>query len=284
LRLFKDRPGVFHILVAIFFFSLMQICVKKVAHLPTQEAVLFRALFSVIACSIIIWRRKLKFFGNNKKDLLGRGISGASALFLFFYGLQVLPLATAVTLQFLSPIFTVLFAAWMMKEPATKKQWLLFLIAFVGVYIINGADPDASKLGIGASILAAIFAGLAYNFVRRLKDTDEPIVVVMYFPLLVLPIFGPYALLTWQMPQGWDWVYLLLIGLFTQIAQIHMTKAYQLEKAADITIFNYLGILLAAVYGYAFFGETVSCIAGLGMLIIVTSVYIAVSTSGKSKT
>src|SRR5690606_26616312 len=116
-----------------------------------------------------------------------------------------------------------------------KIQWLFFGISFAGIAVIKGFDPNISLplflMGLGS----AIFAGLAYNCVRKVKDTDHPLVVVFYFPLMAVPVMGIVSIFNWVTPIGWEWGLLLLMGVLTQIAQVYMTKALQNAEANEIT-------------------------------------------------
>ena len=110
------RKGVVNMLGASLAFSLMQLCVKYLPHLPAVELVFFRSLVSISICLVMMKKLKLNPLGNNRKILLMRGVFGTIALSMFFYTLQQIPLASAVTIQYLSPIFTALFAAIFLKE------------------------------------------------------------------------------------------------------------------------------------------------------------------------
>ena len=151
-----------------------------------------------------------------------RGIFGTTALLLFFYTLQNIPLASAVTLQYLSPIFTAIFAAIFLKEKMKMKQWLYFGISFFGVALIKGFDERISLTFMLIGICSAMFSGIAYTCIRQLKDTEHPLVVVLYFPMVSIPIMSVLSYLNWVPPKGSDWLYLLLMGIFTQIAQEYL--------------------------------------------------------------
>ena len=104
-------------------------------------------------------------------------------------------------------------------------------------------------------------------------------IVVLYFPLVTLPIVTPFALNDWVTPSLRDWMYILVIGVFTQIAQYLMTISYHRQKAADIAIYNYLGIIIAVAIGYYFFNEGFSLLSVAGMILIMSSLVL----SGKKK-
>jgi drug/metabolite transporter (DMT)-like permease len=261
--------GAKYIILSTIFFALMNVGVKYIRRIPAYEIVFFRALVSLAVAYALIKRKGLNPWGNNKPLLIYRGIAGTIALMMYFYTLQHMPLASAVTIQYLSPIFTILIAGVMLKEPARPVQWLFFAISFIGVMMIKGFDMRISVFGLVIGIAAAFFAGLAYNFIRKLKDYDHHLVVVFYFPLVTVPTIGLYTFAHWVIPGPVEWLILILIGLATTAAQIYMTKAYQIEKAANISNYNYLGTVYALILGYFLFGELISvpALIGIGLII-----------------
>ena len=261
-------------IISSFAFSLMHLCVKALPHIPVFELVFFRSLISLLISFTILKNKKIPILGNHKKILFARGLLGVTALTLFFMTLQNIPLASAVTIQYLSPIFTALFAVWILKEKMKNRQWLFFILAFLGVFILKGFDISGqiSYKFIAIGIVSACFSGLAYNCIRLLRKTEHPLVVVFYFPLVATPIMAVLSFFNWVKPQGLDWVYLLLLGIITQVAQIYMTKGIQSDAAGNIMTFKYIGILFAFIYGYFFFGETYSFMSIFGIFILLSGV------------
>ena len=269
MKRFNISPGIKYIFISVIFFALMNVGVKYLKPIPSHEIVFFRALVTLIAGYILIKRQKLNPWGKHKPYLIARGLTGTIALIIYFYTVQNMPLATAVTIQYLSPIFTIIIAGIFLKEPAKPVQWLFFILSFIGVLMLKGFDTRVSLLDLGLGIAAAFFAGLAYNFIRKLKDYDHPLVVVFYFPLVTVPIVGVYMMFHWVNPSPLDWLIMILVGIATTIAQIYMTKAYQAEKAANISNFNYLGTIFALAFGYFLFGELINLpgLIGIGLII-----------------
>jgi drug/metabolite transporter (DMT)-like permease len=268
--------GVVFMLISTFAFSLMQICVRELAHLPTSELIFFRSIISLALSLGYLLPRGISPLGNNHKFLILRGVFGVLALTGFFLTLQNMPLATAVTIQYLSPIFTVIIAMFVLGERMKPMQWLFFGIAFCGVALLKGFDGRISLLYLVLGVLSALFSGAAYNCVRLLRDTDHPIVVVFYFPLVALPITGVLAYVNWVSPLGWDWLMLLLLGVFTQIGQVYMTKSLQTEKADAVVSLNYLGSIYALAYGYFLYDEAYPAISILGILLVLSGVILNV--------
>jgi len=267
----KIGPGS-NILIAVSLFAAVNICVKHLHHISFFELVFFRSLFSLSISLLVLKALRISPAGNHKKLLVLRGLAGTGALTLFFFTLQSMPLASAVTVQYTAPIFAVLFSRVLIKEEINRHQILGFVLAFAGVILIKGFDSRVSALELSLGLVAATFAGCAYTIVRILRNHDHPWVVVFYFPLVTLPIISPLAYKFWTRPIGSDWLYISVIGLFTTLAQYFMTKAYQGSAMASVAIFNYVGVIMAISFGYTLFGEAVSLQSVLGMFLIVFAV------------
>lgn len=269
-------PGVRFMLIATFAFSLIQLCVKLLSHLPVVELVLFRSLVSLSLTIFYLKKLDIEPFGHNKKYLILRGVSGVMALTMFFYTLQVMPLGSAVTLQYLSPIFTSVLAIFLLREKVLPPQWLFFALSFAGVLMLKGFDDRVAFWPMMAGIGSALFSGVAYNAIRKVKDTDHPLVVVFYFPMIATPIMFVLSLFVWRWPQGWDWLVIILLGVFTQIGQLNMTKALQAEEASKVTSLKYLGTIYALSYGLMFFGEKYTLLGILGIVLVTGGVVLNV--------
>ncbi len=246
---------------------------------PAHELVLARSIVSFSISAYIIRKRKIPFFGYNHSWLLVRGISGTLALTIFFYTLHHLPLAVASTVQYLSPIFTVLLATFLIGERVLKTQWIFILISFSGLlliafskFIYTDESMIISPLWLGLGVISAGFSGLAYNAIVRLKPTDEPITIVLYFPMIATPIMAFICLFEFTFPQGIEWLMLVAIGIFTQIAQILLTRALHSESTSVIMPFQYLGAIYAIVIGYFAFDENLSLLVTIGISTILIGV------------
>src|SRR3982751_6825836 len=125
--------AVLNMLMATLRFSIMNVFVKQLDRIPAMEIVFFRCLVSSAICFVGIARAGVDWKGNNNLLLIARGASGTLALFMFFITLHNIPLATAVTIAYLSPIFTTLIGVFLLGERVRPKQWLFYAIAFAGV-------------------------------------------------------------------------------------------------------------------------------------------------------
>lgn len=246
---------------------------------PAHELVFFRSLVSFTISAVIIKYRGLSLLGNNRRWLFLRGTAGMFALTLFFFTLHNLPLAIASTLQYLSPIFTVLIASRLFGEKVSKIQYLSSIIAFTGVIFIglNGLlsgfgnqGPDLFWMFMG--VISAILSGVAYNAISKLKETEETINIVIYFPMLALPLTGIWCLFDFTFPKGNEWLILLTIGIFTQIAQVLMTRAFLATNTAIVAPFQYIGAIYALFSGWFIFDEKLELASLFGVCLVVLGV------------
>ena len=250
----------------------MKVFVKLVPHIPAIEIILFRSVISLVISLYFLKRQRVNIWGNNKPILIGRGVAGAIALIIYFSLLQQIPLATASTLQYLAPIFTAVIGVFLVGERVKNVQWLFFAISFAGVLVIQGFDPRISPIHLIMGIAASLFMGLAYNFIRKLKTDEHPLVIIFYFPLIMLPVSALWSAFVWVQPQGLDWLVLIMIGFFTQIAQFLMTKAYQYEELNKVSILTYIGIIYSLAFGFFLFDETYNLVTYGGMALVLTGV------------
>lgn len=268
--------GVANMLLATFAFAVMNVFVKQLDRIPAMEIVFFRCLVSGLICGVAISRRQLDWKGNNHTLLIARGAFGTLALFTFFLTLQRMPLATAVTIQYLSPIFTALIGVFVLREMVPARQWLFYGIAFAGVFVLKGFDSRVSTLYLLIGIISAICSGIAYNLVRRLREREEPIVVVLHFQLVGIAAGLLFILLDWRTPLPWEWFCLLMCGLLTQAGQVCLTKSLQAERIAKVAVLNYIGLLYALIFGVTIFDEHYTVQTVLGISLVVAGVLLAV--------
>ena len=132
--------GVRFMLVATMVFSLMNVFVKTIPHIPVVEIIFFRSVISLIMSVSMLKAQRVNIWGNNKPILIARGVVGSIALFTFFSLLHQIPLATARSLAYLAPIFTTIIGIFIVKEKVRPVQWIFFAISFVGVLVVQGFD------------------------------------------------------------------------------------------------------------------------------------------------
>lgn len=269
--------AVVNMLLATLAFSIMNVFVKQLNRIPAMEIVFFRCLVSSTICFVGIARAKVDWKGNNNALLIARGSFGTLALFTFFVTVHNIPLATAVTIAYLSPIFTTLIGVFLLGEHVRPKQWLFYAIAFAGVLVIKGFDSSVPMLYLFTGLVSAVGSGVAYNLVRRLKEREHPIVVVLHFQLVGVVAGFVFTVFNWVQPATvWEWFCLLMCGLLTQFGQTCLTKSLQAERIAHVSILNYTGMIYALIFGIFIFGEHYPAQTIIGIALVVLGVVLSV--------
>lgn len=277
--------GLLYMACAAFFFSLMSLQVKIAgATLPLGEIVFARALVTLSISYTVLRLSGIPIWGNNKRLLILRGVFGFLALNAFYYSVLHLPLAEATVLHFMSPIFTAILAALVLREKLGFRELFGSLLSLAGVVVfaapasLFGGPPSAMPgAAIVVGLLAAVASAFAYSTVRELRRTDDPNVIVFYFPLIALPGSAPLLLLDARWPVGMEWLLLLGIGVTTQIAQMFLTRAIHLEPAGRVSSISYVQILFAAVWSALVFGQFPNGHGLIGMLLVVAGTTIVVT-------
>lgn len=268
----KATSGIAWMISAAVLYTAANLCVKALAHLPTEELVFLRSATSLIlAGGWLIWKGK-PILGVNRKWLLIRGIFGTIGLATFFHTIRFIPLASATVIQYLSPIFTVLLAARFDGQRGMRPvQWIFFALAFIGVLMVKGFDPRISWLYLGLGITSAMAAAVAYLATMKCRDTDHPVGVVIWFHLVAVPVTGTWTTFTWVSPIGHEWLLALAVGILSIFAQVAMTHALHRGEANVIMPFKYLGAILAFVFGLLLFDERLNAYALMGMILVIAS-------------
>jgi drug/metabolite transporter (DMT)-like permease len=267
-------------LVASFAFGLMNICVKMVKDIPVAETVFFRALVQIVLGYLTLWKLGVSPLGKNKWLLLQRGFFGSVGLICYFYTLQEMPLGNAIIIHYLAPVLTTILAIWMAGERVIGVQWLFFAITFAGVVVVNGAGFQVPLLPMLAGFGGAFFSALAYNTIKKLKGVEDPNVVVLYFPMVSVPIALVYFLFKpadWVWPDGVQWLWLIATGITTQVGQFFMTRAYQEDLASRVSAVSYVGILWGAGAGLLLFDEHYVLLQYLGMMMVIGGVILNIN-------
>ncbi len=222
-------------------------------------------------------------WGINKKLLVLRGILGTGALFFIFKAINSLPLAAATIIQYTYPTFTALLA-WLILDEAIKKRILIaILLGWIGVQVVvhpfsdNSYTSQFSISSIGTALCGALLTALAYITVRKLSKEEHNLVIVFYFPLVSIPITLPFLIKQGVFPSGRDWLWLLGIGVFTQLGQMLITKGLSILPAGFAGSINYSQVLFSSIWGIVFFSEPLTVYIVMGATFVLGATLISIS-------
>ena len=265
-------------LVGAFWFSVMSVLVKLVGRrLPSMEIVFFRGILTLAMSYAMVRRLGITpVLGVNRRLLLQRGILGAAALACFLFSLTHLPLAEATLIQYMNPVLAILVAHWWFGERMGKGEWFALAASLVGVLLITRPSflfgGAASGIHPGHALIALMggaFSGSAYATIRQMPR-ERPEVVVLYLPLMSVPMSLPFIASKWLKPTALEWTLLVGIGVATQLAQTSMTKGLQIEKTARATMVGYVQIIFAGTWGAVLFSEAITWWTIVGAVIVLT--------------
>lgn len=276
--------GVRFMVLSAFGFALMSATVKHVSlhGIPVFEIVAARALVSLVISYLDVKRKGISVWGNNKPLLFARGAVGTMALMCVYYSVTTLPLAEATIFQYIHPVFTALLAVFFLKERIQSSTFICIALCLLGVYVMvrPEAGPDAEHalpmFSVMIAILGAFGSSIAYVIVRKLSQTEDSSVIIFYFPLVALPASILLIGDQFVMPDLYLTMMLVLVGVFTQIGQLGLTKAMQTQEAGKASAYSYVQIIFSVVLGIVFFGELPSAWTYLGGALIVTGALINV--------
>jgi drug/metabolite transporter (DMT)-like permease len=289
------RRPVLAMLASALSFSLMGVCVKQVGgRIPAAEVVLVRALMNVLFSWLLLRRAGISPWGQRRGLLIVRGAIGSVALLCVYVALTELPLASATVLQYTYPTFTALLAWLMLGERIGRRVLLAVLLGWSGVLLVArpaeimgsvASLADSASLAGPAVLIAvagAFCTALAYVSVRSLARSEHPLVIVFYFPLVAVPLSLPLVLLNPVLPTPLELLWLLGVGVFTQLGQVFLTSSLVALPAARATAISYVQVAFAGLWGWLLFGEALDgwTVAGAALVLAATLISLSPGSAG----
>ncbi|WP_280152331.1 DMT family transporter [Piscinibacter sp. XHJ-5] len=260
-------------------FATMGVCVKLAsAQYGSGEIVFYRGLVGALMIGVAtVWKGTTLRTAVPARHFW-RSLTGVTALCLWFYAIGNLPLATAMTLNYSSSVWMALFllgsAAVFRTRPVDRRLVVAVLLGFTGVALILRPTIEEQQLWHGlAGLLSGMVSAMAYLQVTSLGRAGEPEGrIVFYFS--VGGIFGGALLSSlagWH-AHTWGGIGLLLaVGVLATVAQLMITRAYAKGRPLVNASLQYLGIAFSFLYGVLLFGDRITWLAVVGMLLIVAA-------------
>jgi len=276
------QRGALMMMLSALAFSVMTVLVKLAGErLPSQELVVARAIVSLALSWSLLRRAGVSPWGHDKRWLWIRGALGFAGLSCVYGAVTHLPLAEATILQYLHPAITALLAGVFLREAIARRIIAATAASLAGVLLVarptllfGGVAPALDPFWVGIAMCGAACSAAAYVVVRKLSQSGEhPLVIVFYFPLVTIPLALPTMLPNFVWPEGTEWLLLLGIGVATQIGQVSLTRGLAVLPAAQGTALSYLQVALAIIWGAVIFGEIPDSLALAGGALIVGSAF-----------
>jgi drug/metabolite transporter (DMT)-like permease len=278
-------------LVAALGFAIMGTLVKiGAAKFSSAELVFYRSIFGLLAIYAYIFAKKLPLKTPVMAKQMSRAVVGFISLVLFFYAIAHLPLATAITLNYTSPLFLALFMPFFLqkehqKSLSKKSLYVAVVLGFIGVALLlkptmQNEDALAGALGLASGVGAA----LAYIHVKQLGNVNEPDWrTVFYFTLISSIGAGAWMLLQNFTAVSWQDLPLLFgLGVSATIAQLAMTRAYRTGNTLTVASLAYVTVVLASLFGAFLWQEQLSASEWLSIGLIILSGIISINATNKT--
>ena len=275
--------------LASFLFATMGVGVKIASeNFNTFELVCYRGLISVVFMGFMMRARRVTLATKVPMMHAWRALVGVLSLGAWFYAIAHLPLATAMTLNYMSGVWIAAFIVggamfYSSTKDAKSQGPLLFtvLCGFAGVVMTLRPTIDQNQLFAGViGLLSGMGAALAYMQVTQLGRIGEPEERTVFYFALGSAIAGGIGLLfsglspaaSWSTAGAW---WLIPIGILASLGQWCMTRAYSKGSTLVVATMQYSGIVFASIYSLALFGDDIPLLGWAGIAVIVLSGVVA---------
>lgn len=273
----------FWMIVSCFLFACMGVCVKLASgDFSTGEIVFWRGAVSMLLMAGLALGQGIALRTPHWRMHLSRSISGSTALVCYFFAIGALPLATAVTLNYTSPLFVALLLALFFRERLNALASAAVLMGFAGVIVLLRPTLQPEQwLGAMAGLGSGAMASLAYISLRELGRKGEAEVRTVFWFSLMTSAIG----LTWSLfsethrPDLGQIATLLGVGLFGGLAQLAMTRSYRYGRTVVSANLSYATVVFASLFGMVLWDEIMPASSWLAIALIVTgAIVVSLST------
>lgn len=294
------NEGIFYMLLAALGFSVMGAAAKVIREqFNAGQLVFWRNLIgAVVLVPGLILKPPVKKEGGKDRWLIFRGLMGTVALYTLLYCVIVMPLGTAMTYNLTSTIWIALFSFLIFGEYAGQQILGAIATGFIGMLCIYQPNMQMPWHYHLMGLLSGISSAIAYITVGKLNRYYDARLIVLSFicggiliPLVsmlvqyisALPEDGIF-LISWQWPQGSEWVWIVLMGLAALFGQYFVTRAYGAEQASIVSAISYSNIVFSICLGLLLGDTFPDIISLIGILLIVISgIIISVSKTSSAR-
>jgi S-adenosylmethionine uptake transporter len=265
--------------LATLLFAVMGVAVKYAsAHYGAAELVFYRSALGAMMIGVYARWRGIALRTPVPAMHAWRSATGVSALALWFYAIEGMPLGTAMALNYMSSVWMALFllggSVWLGAARVDSRLIAAVLVGFAGVALVLRPTVQTSQAWYGLSGLSSgLLAAIAYLQITALGRAGEPDVrTVFYFSIGGAALGALLASVTgWHAHSPIGALLLLAIGTLATVAQTLMTRAYTLGATLTNASLQYLGIVFASLFGVWLFDDVLGWAAVLGIALIIAA-------------
>jgi drug/metabolite transporter (DMT)-like permease len=265
--------GILYMLVATIVFAGSSALSKwLVATYPIGETLFVRAATALIGSSLVILPATgLAVFRTKRlRDHMVRGISQSCSQTFLMIAFSLMPLASAVAINFSAPLFATVASIVFLKETVGPVRWGALIIGFLGVLLVTSPGIDTFQAGSLFALANAILFGTVTVGVRGMTATETTETLTMY-QMVLTTVFAMALPLGWVTPTLFDWGAMVVNGLGNALGQYLWTRALHLAPTSAVVPFNYFSLVWAIVLGFLVWGDIPSPALLVGSGIVVAS-------------
>ena len=269
--------GICFIVLAAAGFSLMSVFVRLAGPLPVMQKVFFRNLVAAAVAFLMLRRsgEPFRIGKGNRMAVFLRSLIGMLGIIANFWAIDHLPIADSTMLNKMSPFFAILMSLFILGERPVKRDWLCLLVALSGAALVIKPGLGLTSLPALVGLFGGFCAGTAYTFVRKAGQGGvKGAVIILCFSLFSCITVLPFFLLQYEPMNARQLCFLLLSGCAGALGQLGITMAYTYAPAKEISVYDYIQVVFAALLGFLLFEELPDVFSVLGYaLIIGTAIY-----------
>ncbi|WP_408597497.1 DMT family transporter [Limnohabitans sp.] len=267
------------------FFATMGVCVKFAsAHFSPAELVFYRGLVGIVFLAAIAKQQGISLRTRYPGMHVWRSAVGVLSLGSWFYAIAHLPLATAMTLNYMSGVWVAAFLVggtllnWNPQDGQSAASQgplaITVLTGFAGVVMMLRPTIEQNQIFAGLiGLLSGFVAAFAFMQVMALGRVGEPEARTVFYFAIGTAVAGG-AVMVFDGVSPWDWqqaIWLLPVGVFASLGQLCLTRAYSQGATLVVANLQYSGIVFAALYSLLLFGDDIAWMGWAGMALIVLS-------------
>ena len=266
----------FWMIAASLLFACMAVCVKLGgAKFSTAEMVLYRGFVSCLLLFVYIRVSGRSLATRHWRAHLKRGAIGFISLAMYYQAIKLIPLATAVTLSYTSPLFLALLLAFWLREQVRPLVFLTIIAGLAGIALLLQPTLNSGQtLGALFALGTGMMSSIVFLNIRHLGELGEPEWRTVFYFSLALALGGlPWALASLpfhSIDAEGAWLLAGVCG-FGSLAQLCMTSAYKHGRTVATASLSYSTVIFSSVFGIWIWGERLPLIAWLGIALIVAS-------------
>jgi len=244
-----------------------------VATYPIGEMLFLRAATAFVGTGLVILPATgLEVFRTKRlRDHMLRGVSQSTAQTFLVIAFSLMPLASAVAINFSAPLFATVASVVFLKETVGPVRWGALIIGFLGVLLVTSPGIGTLQAGSLFALANAILFGTVTVGVRGMTATESTETLTMYQMAFLTVFFAAALPLGWVTPTLQDWGVMVVNGLGNALGQYLWTRALHLAPTSAVVPFNYFSLVWAIILGFLVWGDMPSAALLAGSAIVVGS-------------